>query len=140
MTACLLLIGSLLIVGLILRLTHRDDRDSEDSRSSTVVTPVNHGEFCCGTHEVCQKFNENILNGPDYYDDEELDRFAGRNGDDYDFKEIDEFRDVLYTLLPTDIAGWSVSLQKRGIIIPTDLKDELIMLLSENSKEINVAP
>ena len=35
------------------------------------------------------------------------------------------FRDVLYTTLDVEVAGWIRSLQLRGIELPDDLKDEV---------------
>ena len=66
-----------------------------------------------------------------YYDDEELDEFAGREADDYTGQEIEQFRDVMLTLLPEDIAGWARSIQLRGITLPQAVRDELIMIVSE---------
>lgn len=89
-------------------------------------------EVCCGMHEVCEKTTLMPLSGDIvYYDDEELDRFKERNGGDYTPEETEEFRDVLLTLLPEDVAGWSKSLQLRNIVLPADVKEELIMIVSE---------
>lgn len=89
-----------------------------------------HGEICCGRHLVCDKSlsplpGEKIV----YYDDEELDRFAGKDADGYSPEEIEEVRDVMMTLLPRDVAGWVRSMQLRGINVPTPLRDELFLLL-----------
>lgn len=85
---------------------------------------------CCGLHAICEKTGQ-INEPPVYYDDEELDRFAGRPADGYSDEETEEFRDVLLTLLPSDAPGWSVSLEKRRINLPSDLRPELELLLSE---------
>ena len=45
-------------------------------------------------------------------------------------EEIAEFEEVLYTLRPSDAAGWSRSLTLRNINIPERLRDELIMLIN----------
>ena len=66
-----------------------------------------------------------------YYDDEELDRYRGRAADEYTQEEIEEFRDVLMTLLPQDVAGWSRSIQVREINLPTEIREELIMIVSD---------
>lgn len=90
------------------------------------------GGICCGTHVVCEKTNLSPLTGEVvYYDDEELDRFAGREAGDYTPEETEEFRDVLLTLLPEDVAGWSRSIQVRGIKLPTEVREELLMIVSE---------
>ena len=67
----------------------------------------------------------------EYYDDEELDRFKGRPSTDYEEAEIEEFREILYSLQETDVAGWSRSLQLRGIDLPDELKDELFLIIGE---------
>ena len=85
---------------------------------------------CCGLHAICEKTGQ-INEPPVYYDDEELDRFAGRAATDYTDEETEEFRDVLLTLMPSDAPGWSVSLEKRRINLPADLRPELELLLSE---------
>lgn len=90
------------------------------------------GEVCCGMHTVCEKTNLSPLTGEVvYYDDEELDRFRGRAPESYTPEETEEFRDVLMTLLPEDVAGWSRSIQVREIALPTDVRDELLLIVSE---------
>ena len=88
---------------------------------------------CCGQHEVCEK--ESLLaavsKSIEYYDDEELDRFKGRPGGRYTGEEIEEFRNVLYTMQEVEVAGWSRSLQLRGIELPDELKDELFLIVGE---------
>ena len=66
-----------------------------------------------------------------YYDDEELDRFAGRSGDDYTDEEIEEFQEVLMTLRPEDALGWSRSVEQRHITLPADVRDGLMLLITE---------
>lgn len=87
-------------------------------------------DICCGLHAICEKTGQ-INEPPEYYDDEELDRFAGRQPDDYTDAEIEEFRDVLLSLLPADAPGWTVSLEKRRIHLPSPLQPELELILSE---------
>lgn len=88
---------------------------------------------CCGQHQICEK--ESLLAAVskkiEYYDDEELDRFKGRPGNGYSDEEIEEFRDILYTMQEVDVAGWSRSLQLRGIELPDELKDELFLIVGE---------
>ena len=75
-----------------------------------------------------------------YYDDEELDRFRGRPADGYTPEEADEFRNVLLTLLPHDIAGWARSIQLRGIELPADVREELLMIVAEERRARAAAP
>ena len=66
-----------------------------------------------------------------YYEDEELDAYAGRAADAYTDGEAEDFRDVLLTLRPDEIAPWARSLQLRGIELPDAVRDELLMIVSE---------
>lgn len=84
-------------------------------------------------HIECEKDSllASVSDRIEYYDDEELDRFSGRAPSEYSDDEIEEFRDVLLTLQPYDIAGWGRSLQLRGIELPPAVKDELLMVVAE---------
>ena len=88
---------------------------------------------CCGQHEVCEK--ESLLAAIskqiEYYDDEELDRFRGREGSDYTETEAEEFRNVLYTMRSDEVAGWVRSLQLRQVNLPDDVKDEVFLIVGE---------
>jgi len=88
---------------------------------------------CCGQHEVCEK--ESLLAAIskqiEYYDDEELDRFRGREGNDYTETETEEFRNVLYTMRSEEVAGWVRSLQLRQVNLPDDVKDEVFLIVGE---------
>jgi hypothetical protein len=86
---------------------------------------------CCGQHEVCEKRSilEALKEEIEYYEDEELDRFRGMQGGDYSSDEIEEFREVLYTMRTDEVAGWVRSLGLRGVELPDQLKDEVIMLM-----------
>ena len=90
-------------------------------------------EECCGQHQICEK--ESLLAAVskqiEYYDDEELDRFKGHPSDNYTEKEINEFREIMYTMKEEEVAGWCRSLQLRGIEIPDELKDELFLIVGE---------
>ena len=67
----------------------------------------------------------------EYYDDEELDQFMGREGNAYTEEETELFRDVLYTTRDDEVAGWVRSLQLRGIELPDELKDEVFLIIGE---------
>lgn len=88
---------------------------------------------CCGQHEVCEKDSllAAVSKEIEYYDDEELDRFATRESDSYSDAEIEEFEDVFTTLRSEEVAGWVRSLQLRGINLPDALKDEVILVVGE---------
>ncbi len=127
--------GFLVVVGVVLYLS---DYRLKSRHRENVNTPQrlekeedNQGE-CCGMHLVCEKDSLSSVSGEvEYYDDEELDRFVGRSGDDYTAEETEEFRDVLMTLRPEDVAGWARSITVRGLALPPDVRDELLLLVNE---------
>ena len=84
---------------------------------------------CCGQHEVCEKLQlDKVREDIDYYEDEELDRFRARTS--YSEEEVEEFREVLYTMRPDEVAGWLRSLELRQVNLPEELKDEAFLLIS----------
>ena len=105
----------------------------ESGELDAMPEPVEVDAECCGQHEVCEK--ESLLAAVskrvEYYDDEELDRFIGTAADAYTPEQVDEFRDILYTMRDDDVAGWVRSLQLRGIALPDALKDEVFLIIGE---------
>ena len=133
MSASIILILILVAVGLPLWLYDRK-RHGGDDHEDEIVEPVSDcTDDCCTTHEVCpsQTLLEGLGEAAVYYDDEHLDNYAGRTAEAYGDDEIEEFRDVLYTLIPADRMGWCKSLKKRGITMPTAIHDEFLMLINE---------
>lgn len=88
---------------------------------------------CCGQHETCEKDSllAAVSRQVEYYEDEHLDAYAGRRADNYSDDEADAFREVLYTMRTDEVAGWVRSLQLRGIELPDQLKDEVILIVGE---------
>lgn len=130
MIACVILLSALVVTGIVLRLLHKEDVPAAGEDAPRETTTVGSDETeCCGTHAVCIKINDSRLGAVEYFDDEELDRYAGRKANAYSDEEVDEFRDVLLTLLPADVGPWGASLEKRGIELPLSLRDEFIILL-----------
>lgn len=88
---------------------------------------------CCGQHETCER--ESLLAAVskdiEYYDDEYLDAYRGRESDEYSDEEIEQFEDVLTTMHEDDVAGWVRSLQLRGINLPDALKDQVFLIVGE---------
>ena len=129
MTGALIILGVTLLTGLVLYLTHnKNDVTSEPSAHSEGAAEETNTEpeVCCGRHAVCEKgllTNEEL-----YYNDEELDRYAGREPDSYTSEEIEEFREVLYTLKHEEVYQWGMALTQRNIPLPIPLRDEWIML------------
>ena len=81
---------------------------------------------CCGRHTNCSKGydNSNL-----YFDDEELDRFKGVAQEDYTDSDVEEFRHILYTMKKEEVDTWVHCLQTRGIEIPQEIKDEILLIL-----------
>ena len=106
-------------------------------RSDVEPEPATEPEQCCGMHITCERDSllANVSDSIEYFDDEELDRFRGRQADDYTAAEEDEFRDVLLTLQPDDIAAWGRSIQLRGIELPTAVREDLLLIVAEARAE-----
>lgn len=135
MEAALIIACAIILVGAVLYIHHRltsGKTEIADETSDTTATDE-PAEECCGMHITCER--DSLLSAMSdkivYYDDEELDRFIGRQANEYSNSEIEQFRDVLLTLLPEDIAGWARSIQLRGIELPEAVRDELLMIVSE---------
>lgn len=150
MTVALIILGALVGVGLLLWLLHKpEEREatgtaepphnepSQDELPRDGVpsqpSPDDDSGECCGMHMTCEKDSllAAVSEKPEYYEDEELDRFAGKGADAYAPEEIEEFRDVLLTLRPDEIAPWARSLQLRGITLPAEVREELLMIVAE---------
>ena len=81
---------------------------------------------CCGRHAVCDK---GLNAGNLYFDDEELDAYKGKEPGEYTDEEIEEFRNVLYTMRTEEVDTWVKCLQTRGIEIPAVIKEEILLML-----------
>lgn len=125
---------TMVAVGTLLYIHHRIVYGKTPSPADDPTSPSPADDpQCCGMHISCEKDSLLTSLSTDivYYDDEELDRFAGRDASLYTDTEIEEFREVLLSLLPDDIAGWGRSIQLRGITLPGAIRDELFMIISE---------
>jgi len=84
---------------------------------------------CCGAHEICEfdasQFDEEQII---YFDDEELDVLRNVREDQLSAQQIDDIREVLYTLKTNEIGKWLTSLARRHIHLPTILQKEAIQL------------
>lgn len=139
MIGALLILLATVIIGVLLYFADKyyykgkkGEEPEELPAPSREITVDENGDQCCGQHAVCEKTNLSPLT-PDYeyYDDEELDRFRGRDPESYTEEESEEFREILMTLLPADVAGWSRSLQVREIALPLDVREELLMIVAD---------
>ena len=130
MTGALIILAVTILTGLVLYLTHdkKDYRsDNSDNSDNSEASDASGAEgLCCGRHEICEKgfpTREEL-----YYSDEELDRFRGHDPSTYTADEVEEFRQVLYTLRSEEVAPWGHALVIREVPLPDDLRDEWIML------------
>ena len=73
------------------------------------------------------------------FDDDELDRFSLRDASNYTESEVNEFREVFYTILDEEKPRWIRSLQLREISIPNQMKDEVVMVINE-LRELKMQP
>lgn len=143
MKGALIILLALVIVGGVLYMFHLRDLRKGNAQAPTVGPipdrPAPTGSdptdesVCCGMHVTCEKDSllPEVSREIEYFDDEELDEFRGREPESYTDGEIEQFRDVLLTLLPTDIAPWARSIQLRGISLPMAVREELLMIVAE---------
>ena len=124
------LIIALVVLGIIAAIfgiiSHHKGEDEEPLQEGVSCNTCNGENIKCEQECMMEAATKNI----EYYDDEELDRFKGREADDYSDEEVEEFSEVLYTMKPEEVAGWNRSLILRGINLPNQLKDEGINFLS----------
>ncbi len=119
-----------LIVGVATAISHFRHNNSDEEK---IVISNNNCSKCVGVDGMCEQdcFLEAATKEIEYFDDEELDRFAGRPADEYNSEEVEEFSNVLYTMQPNEVKQWNRSLVLRGINIPNQLKDELIAMIAD---------
>lgn len=138
MEAALIIVAALVGVGAILYVHHRlcGTKSSAtppggEEMPAQAHTPSDDG--CCGLHATCERDSLIDAVSPEieYFDDEELDRFAGRRPESYDDDEIEEFREVLLSMPADNIAPWARSISLRGISLPGCIADELLLIVSE---------
>lgn len=130
------------IVWLIDRLFYHTDKaenldETEENDASDATPAQGCADEACGIRSICP--SEQILVSQCkreviYYDDEELDSFAGREADGYTAEEEEQWRDVLYTLQPGDLLGWGQSIKHRGLVMPTSIQAEFLQLAAENRR------
>ena len=64
-----------------------------------------------------------------YFDDEELDRFKGMKPEEYSDADIEEFRQVLYTMREDEVENWAHCMETRGIELPVQIREEILLML-----------
>ena len=125
-------IGSLLILAIIAAIATKLTKQKVGEPA--VVMPTSGDcSSCDGTDDKCEQvcMMEAAIKDIEYYDDEELDRFRGRQSDQYTDEEVEEFATVLYTMQPKEVKAWNRSLILREINLPNQIKDELIAMIED---------
>ena len=114
------------VLGLLSRKKNASEPDVVQADSASCAT-------CSGDDERCEHdcMLEAAVRDVEYYDDEELDKYIGRDSSDYSDIEAEDFSDVFYTMRHSDVKGWNRSLTLRQINLPNQLKDEVIMVIND---------
>ena len=123
-------IGALIVLALFAAITTLFTKKKEGEPD--VVMPTSGDcSSCDGTDDKCEQvfMMEAATREIEYYDDEELDRFRGRQSNQYTDEEAEEFANILYTMQPQEAKGWNRSLILREINVPNQIKDELITMI-----------
>ena len=135
MQSLLLFTGIILFFIVALTISNYLQRKRGNNKEREATPPsINLGEGgCCGAHETCERDSliAAFTERPEYFDDEELDQYAYRDSDGYAADEVDEFREVFYSVLDEEKPRWIRSLQMRDISLPDQLKDEVLMFVNE---------
>lgn len=128
----IILIGILAIVGMGVIVGASTLISRHNSTEPDVVAPAaGDCATCSGINDDCEQtcMMEAATKEVEYYDDEELDRFKGKESGEYTDDEAEEFSEVLYTMRPDEAKGWNRSLFLRGINVPNQIKDDLITMI-----------
>ena len=123
------LLLSLLVLGVLAAVWSRVSSSGDDDTDAIVTRTT--CDTCNGDDTRCEQecMMEAATREVEYYDDEELDRFKGRPSDCFTDDEAELFREVLMTMPQSDAKGWNRSLILRGINVPDQIKDELLLMI-----------
>ena len=126
----IILVISIIVLGIIAALIAKLSKHDGEEKITVVETCAT----CNGTNDKCEQdcMMEASTKPIEYFDDEELDNFRGRKSDSYTDDEAEQFSDVLYTMRQDEVAAWCRSLNLRGIELPNQIKDEVVMMISDN--------
>lgn len=127
-----LVVFILLAITIVILIEIRERKRQSDNSDNNTTPATQRPEGCCGEHLVCEK--ETLLNTNmqiEYFDDEELDQYAGRDAESYNDAEIAVFNDIFTTLKEEEVASWCRSLQMRNISLPLNIREEALMIVRE---------
>jgi len=136
MSPIILFISIVIFFVLALAITNFIQRKKGNTQYREMPPPsieLNTEGGCCGAHEVCEKdsliaaFKEE----PEYFEDEELDKYSKRDSSSYKDSEVKDFREVFYTIIDEEKPRWIRSLQLRNISVPDQMKDEIFLIVNE---------
>lgn len=130
-TPMLILILSIVALGIFATLfsiiSNRGKQDKEEPIKVVQTCATCDGSAATKCEQDCMM--EASTKPVEYFDDEELDNFRGRQSDEYTDDEAQQFADILYTMRQDEVAAWCRSLNLRGISLPDQIKDETFMLM-----------
>ena len=125
----LIIVVLFVVVGITILVKVNNERTKSNPGQEEFKAPASD---CCGAHEVCDfdeiKADETRI---EYYEDEELDEFKNKKPNEYSNSEIEQFREVLYTLKTQEIRYWLLSIERRKINLPAILVSEARNLMTE---------
>lgn len=126
-----IIITVLAVLGFLLAILKTTGIHTVSSDTESTGPACDSCAACNATGTKCMedRVMEDAVKEAEYFDDEELDAYKGRRSDSYTDKEAGEFAEVLYTMRPDEVKDWSRSLSRRGISLPDQIKDEVIMLI-----------
>jgi hypothetical protein len=138
MTSLFIFLGIIVFFALALIITNAYHKKRGTTETHETQMPIIDTGGCCGKHEVCVKYNivSSLKEEPEYYDD--LDKYKGLKSNEYTDEQVEEFREVFYTMIDQDKPNWVHSLKLRGINLPNQMKTEVIKAVNEiRSSSIN---
>lgn len=116
-------------------------KQSDAAAEPAQSAPAADDGECCGQHLVCERETLLQTNATiEYYDDEDLDALAGMSPDDYTPEQYAAIDEVFRTLQERDVPGWVRSLQLRNIALPSDIRDEVLLIVRERRHQSTAAP
>lgn len=123
-TAIGIILGLLLVAYVGIKYLGRMRKENGGVPEEAHSCPEHTCSGCCGGTSC---FNAKGGHAPRivYFEDEELDRFRTRMGDDYSLSEVEEWQEVLRTLKDEELVPWRRSIGLRRLVMPSAVRDEL---------------
>ena len=127
MTIIIICVAAIVVLGVVVALFSRGSGDDN------IVVASGDCSSCDGNDPKCEQvcMMEAATKEIEYFDDEELDKYSHRDSSAYVENEVEEFREVFYSVMDEEKPRWVRSLQMREIPVPDQLKDEVLMFVNE---------